>query len=306
MDFSKLNYFKAVARHGNLTRAAEELYISQPGLSRYLSRLEEELGVPLFERRKGKIVLNTYGQIFLSNVNLAFEQLEKGVETVQQLYSRDQNILTVACSIEDFLIDRLKDFSPMNPEIWIRQFSYSLSEIETQLLRKNLDFAICASQIHNQKIKYEQLSNCPWVLLCHQDNPLSAQTSVYLSQTRNETFVCESSRLTRKQLESLCQKAGNFSPRVSHEIENGYILTNLLEANTGVAVVPMAFAIKIDTHFPGHHLKVLCLKDENLSHSEIGIAYLAERTQSSSALRFMEYLRHWAAQEIAFIEQLQK
>ena len=64
MDFSQLNYFRAAARHGNLTHAAEELYISQPGLSRYLSRLEEELGVPLFERRKGKITLNTYGQLF--------------------------------------------------------------------------------------------------------------------------------------------------------------------------------------------------------------------------------------------------
>ena len=78
MDFSQLNYFRAAARHGNLTRAAEELYISQPGLSRYLSRLEEELGVPLFERRKGKITLNTYGQLFLANVNLAFDQLEQG------------------------------------------------------------------------------------------------------------------------------------------------------------------------------------------------------------------------------------
>ena len=52
--------FYTVAKCGSLTKAAEELYISQPGLSRYLSRLEDELGVPMFERRKGKIILNTY------------------------------------------------------------------------------------------------------------------------------------------------------------------------------------------------------------------------------------------------------
>ena len=220
MDFSNLNYFLAVARHGNLSRAAKELYISQPGLSRYLSKLEEEIGVPLFERRKGKIELNTYGQIFLSNVSLAFEQLNKGVETIHQLYSRDQNILSVACSIEDFLIDRLKDFSPMHPEIGIRQFSYSRAEIETQLLRQNLDFAVCAHPIQNDRITYDQLSNCPYVLICHQDNPLTKEDSIYLSQAKDQQFICESARLTRKQLEAICSKAG-FMPKVSHEIGNG-------------------------------------------------------------------------------------
>ena len=304
MDFSNLNYFLAVARHGNLSRAAKELYISQPGLSRYLSRLEDEIGVPLFERRKGKIELNTYGQIFMSNVSLAFEQLNKSVETIHQLYSRDQNILSVACSIEDFLIDRLKDFSPLHPDIGIRQFSYSLSEIETQLVRQNLDFAICAHPIQNDKIKYDQLSNCPWVLLCHEDNPLAAEHSIFLSQAHNETFICESARLNRRQLEGLCQKVG-FVPRVSHEIENGYILTNLLEANTGVALMPMAFALKIDTHFPNHHIKVLMLKDDKLPHSQIGIAYLAEKTQSVSAVSFMEHLHKWAKKEYAYIENVQ-
>ena len=88
MDFLQLNYFRAVARHGNMSQAARELYITQPGLSRCISRLEDELGVPLFERRKGKIVLNTYGQLFLANVNLAFDQLEQGTEAVRRLYSR--------------------------------------------------------------------------------------------------------------------------------------------------------------------------------------------------------------------------
>ena len=304
MDFSNLNYFYAVAKHGNLSRAAKELYISQPGLSRYLSRLEDEVGVPLFDRRKGKIELNTYGQIFLSNVSLAFEQLDKGVETIQQLYSRDQNILSVACSIEDFLIDRLKDFSPLHPEIGIRQFSYSLSEIETQLIRQNLDFAICAHPIQNDKIKYDQLSNCPLVLLCHEDNPLSQESAVYLSQAKDETFVCESARLNRKQLETLCHKTG-FTPRVSHEIENGYILANLLEANTGVALAPLAFSVKLDSHFPNHHIKVHRLKDKDFPRSEIGIAYLGEKKQSSSAICFMEHLHKWAKNEYEFLEALQ-
>lgn len=302
MDFTNLNYFRVVARYGNLSRAAKELYISQPGLSRYLSRLEKEVGVPLFERRKGKISLNTYGQIFLGNVDLAFEQLERGVETMQQLYSRDQNIVTVSCSIEDFLVDRLKEFSPQHPEIGIRQHTCSLVEIEQQLLRKNLDFAISAHPIQNDRIRYDQLSSCPYVLICHGSSPLADQQSIYLSQARNQVFLCENSRLSRQELERVCKKAG-FVPHVSHEIENGYILLNLLEANTGVALAPLGYALKIDTHDPDHKLRILYLKDAELPSAEIGILYLAERKQTASALCFMEYLHQWSEQEMVLLRE---
>ena len=55
MDLTQLKYFQAVARTGNITRAAAELFVTQPNLSKSITRLEEELQVPLFEHRKGKI-----------------------------------------------------------------------------------------------------------------------------------------------------------------------------------------------------------------------------------------------------------
>lgn len=296
MDFSQLDYFRIAARRGNLTRAAEELYISQPGLSRSLSRLEEELGVPLFERRKGKVALNTYGQVFLANVELAFEQLDQGVETIRRMYSKDQNILSVACSIEDFLIDRLKEFSSVHPEIGIRQHTGSLAEIEAKLLQRSIDLAICAHPLRNAAIRYECLSHCPYVLVCRQDDPLAAGGSIRLAQAADKVFICENSRLDRQQLSALCAIAG-FQPRVSHEIENGYILFNLLQESGGVALVPLAYYLKIDSHFPDHRLRALWLEDEKLPVSEIGVAYLPEHDQTGSATVFLEHLRAWASQE---------
>ena len=58
MDLSQLHYFRTAARTGNLSQAARELFVTQPNLSRSIARLETELGVPLFEHRKGKVVLN--------------------------------------------------------------------------------------------------------------------------------------------------------------------------------------------------------------------------------------------------------
>ena len=83
MDFTVLKYFQAVARNGNMTKTARELYITQ---------LEEEIGVPLFEHRKGKIVLNDYGRMFLSSVDIAFAELKAGVENAQRTSTLNQNI----------------------------------------------------------------------------------------------------------------------------------------------------------------------------------------------------------------------
>lgn len=303
MDFTNLEYFRAVARHGNLSRAAKELYISQPGLSKYLSRLEAELGVPLFDRRKGKIELNTYGQVFLANVELAFSQLEKGAETVRQMYSKDQNILSVACSIEDFLVDSLREFSPQHPEIRIRQISCSPEEMETHLLRQNLDLAICTHPIRNDRIRYQQLSHCPYVLICHKDNPLAAQGSIYLSQASDQQFLCESSRLSAQQLGAICKGIG-FVPHVSHEIVNGYILVNLLESNAGVALVPQIYTYKVSRQFPDHNLRFLSLLDEGIPTAEIGIAYLAERGLTGSARCFIEFLVISAELESQALERI--
>ena len=81
MEISQLKYFAAVARLGNISKAAQELYVTQPNLSKSIARLEEELGVPLFEHRKGKITLNDYGRCFLASVNLSLGELENGTST---------------------------------------------------------------------------------------------------------------------------------------------------------------------------------------------------------------------------------
>lgn len=72
MELSQLRYFIAVAKLGNMSKAAETLFVSQPNLSTSISRLEEEVGVPLFERRRGKIALNQNGELLLKSVDRPF------------------------------------------------------------------------------------------------------------------------------------------------------------------------------------------------------------------------------------------
>ena len=78
MELQQLKYFREVAEREHVTRAAEKLFVSESAVSRAVSQLEEELGVPLFYRRGRTIVLSRYGRLFLDHVTRALNVLESG------------------------------------------------------------------------------------------------------------------------------------------------------------------------------------------------------------------------------------
>ncbi len=74
MDIDQLYYLQTLARVRIFTKASEELLLSQPALSRSISRLEEEIGAPLFERKNRGVTLNQYGKVFLEHTARALQE----------------------------------------------------------------------------------------------------------------------------------------------------------------------------------------------------------------------------------------
>ena len=79
MELLQLHYFKVVARTESITKASEELYITQPALSKNISRLENEVGARLFDRVGNRIQLNQFGMAFLKHINKVSSELAEGV-----------------------------------------------------------------------------------------------------------------------------------------------------------------------------------------------------------------------------------
>lgn len=76
MTVSQLRYFACVAQVQNLSKAAQMLHLSQPSLSKSISKLEEELGAPLFDRAGKRLLLNERGERFLESAQLILQELE--------------------------------------------------------------------------------------------------------------------------------------------------------------------------------------------------------------------------------------
>src|SRR5580700_3809958 len=84
MELQQLKYFREVAAREHVTRAAEKLFVSQSAISRAVTQLEEELGVPLFYRQGRAVVLSRYGRLFLEHVNRALSILESGKRLLRE------------------------------------------------------------------------------------------------------------------------------------------------------------------------------------------------------------------------------
>ena len=117
MELFQLRQFKAIAESGNMTKAAESLFISQPALSKNLRKLEKEFGLAFFDRQNNnKLILNENGRIFLDRVNSILEQTD---EMKNMFKSRDLNTLIVHCTSENFIDFFLSEYLLTHPSVTV-------------------------------------------------------------------------------------------------------------------------------------------------------------------------------------------
>ena len=143
MDLLQLQYFREIAHAENMSKAAERLFVSQPTLSGSLSRLEEGLGVALFERRRGKITLTRDGRRFLSCVETVLDTLDEGVRALQRGADGGENSLRIASSLPDLLGDALP-FLPKQAYLGagLRQITCESAQVVDYVLSDRVDLGI--------------------------------------------------------------------------------------------------------------------------------------------------------------------
>lgn len=127
MELHQLRYFQMVARLGHMTQAAEILHVAQPSLSRSIALLEQEIGVPLFDRTGRRIYLNQYGEILLRRVEFLFNGLERARHEITDLHGEAQGrvVLSVSHSSSLYLLPLLlSSFREHYPEIHFQINTY--------------------------------------------------------------------------------------------------------------------------------------------------------------------------------------
>ena len=140
--------FYAVARAGNISRAAKELFISQPAISKSISKLEESLGMALFIRNSRGVSLTAEGQVLFQHVEAAFEALERGENELKQIQNLHIGQLKIGVSntlCKYILLPYLKGFIAQYPHVRILIESQDTARTISMLEQQKLDIGLIAA-----------------------------------------------------------------------------------------------------------------------------------------------------------------
>jgi len=152
MDITALEYFKIIAKNGSLTKAAQQLHITQPAMSAMLKKLEEELGVELFDRTPNRIHLNKPWEVALVHVNTILRNVEQLKADVLSAARQNQALSIAFCDpgVRWFSVPR---FSVAHPEIQVKDDLYEGDETVKLLSERVYDLMVTPQKIKDNRIQ---------------------------------------------------------------------------------------------------------------------------------------------------------
>ncbi|WP_338839355.1 LysR family transcriptional regulator [Flavobacterium ginsenosidimutans] len=211
MDF-RLKVFYTVALRLNFTKAATELYITQPAVSKHIQELEESYKTKLFERNGSKIALTPAGKILLKYTKSIFDIYREIDFEMSSFNAERQGLLRLGASttISQYVISPvLARFHQKQKDIKVNLLNGNTEQIENALINKEIEIGIVEGQSKNQSIKYIPFLKDELVLVCNSKNPFVKQNEISLNDLKSMKFITrERGSGTLEVIEFALKKAG--------------------------------------------------------------------------------------------------
>ncbi|MGI6590622.1 MAG: LysR substrate-binding domain-containing protein [Eggerthellaceae bacterium] len=277
MNLSHLYYFKKLVEVKHYTKAAQELYIAQPTLSAAISALEKELGAPLFQKKTRAVKLTPYGQDFYRYVNMALQNLDKGVDLVEQRAGLRRMTVRIGAiyAVQDVEWARnMKEFRASAPTA----VTLDIRQDRTHALLKGLESGLYDVVFVGTKSDDPNLISIPFRsfdlrLAVNEEHPLARRTSVSLSQLRPYHLLSYGSRSSVfSELQERFER-NELDPDLSYS--DGITMCSMVEADPSlIALVVQSFLlqafdhlsfVKVDTLDKGFHKAYLTYRDDEYS-----------------------------------------
>ncbi|AJC54656.1 LysR family transcriptional regulator [Streptomyces sp. 769] len=189
MDLLSLRYFRAVARREHISRAAEELRVAQPSVSRTIARLEAELGVPLFDRQGRTVRLNRYGAAFLVRVERALDELDDARRELHDAAGTDQGSVAIAAETLMPLAHLLGDFRAAYPGVAVRLLQSTPETMLDQLRTREVDFCVASQPLDGPGLEAVRLRREEVQLVVPAGHRLADRERVSVGDLFGEPFI---------------------------------------------------------------------------------------------------------------------
>lgn len=284
----QLKVFETVARNGSFTRAAEELFITQPTVSSQVKQLTTSVGLPLFEQIGKRLYLTDAGEELLLTCQDIFERLNNFEIKIADLKGTKQGQLNLAVitTAKYFIPRLLGSFCQNYPGIDVALQVTNHQEIQQRMLANKDDLYVVSNPSNDIDLTTRPFLNNPLVVVARKDHPLANKKNIELKELNNQPFIMrEQGSGTRESIVDLFTK-NNLAVKVKLELGSNEAIKQAIYGGLGISI--LSEHCLISEGISGE-LTVLDFKHFPLQRRWF-VAYLAGKKLSVIAETFLDYL----------------
>lgn len=248
LSFNHYYIFYKTALTKNISKTAKELYLSQPAVSKSISRLEDHLNCLLFNRSTKGVTLTKQGELLYMATEKAFRAFAEGEDQIRQTLHTPLLELNIGCSTtlcKHILVPYLKEFTRLYPNIKISILSNPTMECISLLEEGKIDLGLIGTQIKQKHLQYYEISEIQDTFIASKNYlsqyPYSFTTT---SDFSNITFMMlNQGNLTRKYVDDYLKQKGSPIQKIM-EVTSMDLLIDFAKADLGIACIIKEFVSK--------------------------------------------------------------
>lgn len=253
MNSRQLEYFLAVARELNFTKAARSMYVSQTAVTQQIKALEEQLGVSLFERTKKKVVLTPAGKVFQAEAAKILKRIDIAVERTREASSGFIGTLDIGFAIgigNTGLAERIQAFNQKYPNIAMKFKSMSPSMLLKSLKAGEVDLVMTPmfEEKYFEGVSYKKVGWDNLTAVFPQTHLLAQKSYVTRKDLKDENLILactpDSEVGEDEKIIQTFWKLG-YHPNIVAKIEDIETILLMLSANMGVTILPAYLTIPL-------------------------------------------------------------
>lgn len=286
-DLTTLRQFVVVARLEHLSRAADELHVAQPSLSRTIARLESELGTPLFDRTN-RLRLNPAGALFRGYVERALGELDAGRRAVAEATAQGAGSVRLAAETFLALTEPIAAFKREHPTIEIELQQLPADEMPRRLRAQDVDLCVASQPIPSAGLESAVLLDEPVLVVTHLRHRFAKRESLKVEDLADEPFViARKGQWQRRLLDRLFAETG-LTPRIVCESDEAAAIQELIRSGLGIGFNP-DFARRTIPDYPVAAIPV----DHPECRRTLSLLWSADTTPSTAARLLREAITSW-------------
>ncbi len=289
MNFYQLVYFSKVAETKSVSRAAEELLVTQPAVSKQIKALEEELGGRLFDRLGKKVHLTRTGEVLYAHALKILRSVEEAKAAVKGLSGECSGELVIGTSDHislHRLPDVLKSYIAAHPRVDLKLRCHRSETILEMVGRNLVDLGVITLPKAPGNIVSKVIWKDPMSLVFPKQHPLSSLRDVRLRDAAKYGMILpEPGTTTRKTIDEAFSRK-KLAPNVAMEVAYIETIKGLVKAGLGISFLPDR---AVEEEVKAGMLMKVRIRDAEVTR-DLGVVYLRDKYLSRPATEFLRFL----------------